>query len=155
MHLGGCTDLAFMPGGVRYVQSESLKAIRLFLAGVQLPAAGRSGNGLEQLPESNAVIPMRQGRPWRTPNALGCHLFPRRAGSFLAGTSIRTLSRQNTTPMLARFCHFIPIVRHASARRGRLRCNTCPTPGSSHVRACSGPRRDSLRLENADLALAP
>ena len=40
MHLGGCTDLAIMPGGGRYVQSESLKAIRLFLAGVQLRAAG-------------------------------------------------------------------------------------------------------------------
>src|ERR1700712_637037 len=38
--LAGAPNLANMPGGVRYVQSESLKAARLFLAGYQLPAAG-------------------------------------------------------------------------------------------------------------------
>lgn len=38
--LAGAPNLAFMPGGVRYVQSESLKAARLFLAGFYLPAAG-------------------------------------------------------------------------------------------------------------------
>jgi hypothetical protein len=38
--LAGAPTWPLWPGGVRYVQSESLKAIRLFLAGVQLPAAG-------------------------------------------------------------------------------------------------------------------
>jgi hypothetical protein len=40
--LAGAPTWPLWPGGVRYVQSESLKAIRLFLAGVQLPAAGLS-----------------------------------------------------------------------------------------------------------------
>jgi hypothetical protein len=38
--LAGAPTWPLWPGGVRYVQSESLKAIRLFLAGFYLPAAG-------------------------------------------------------------------------------------------------------------------
>lgn len=79
--LAGAPTWPLWPGGVRYVQSESLKAIRLFLAGYQLPAAG--------LTPATALI--SQSR--KPPMTIETPMFPPRAeslDSFFLPTRRRT-----------------------------------------------------------------